>query len=135
MNICHYFWNRQSMDITVFVDMSAVWHISTHWNLSFWHISTCWDLSSTKINLVEWEISTGWNVLKWEISTGWNVPEWEISTCWDMPNSWHIYKYRFVHWLFMLHSGSIQQETSTLFIRTPNNNKKWLLIWEKSIVN
>ena len=35
----------QSMDITVFVDMSAVWHISTHWNLSFWHISTCWDLS------------------------------------------------------------------------------------------
>ena len=30
------------MDITVFVDMSAVWHISMHWNFSFWHILTCW---------------------------------------------------------------------------------------------
>ena len=46
---------RQSMDISVFVDMSAVWYISTCWNLLFWYISTGWNLSF-------WHISTRWNL-------------------------------------------------------------------------
>ena len=81
--------SEQSMDITVFIYMSAVWHISTRWDLLFWHISTHWDLSCSRFILVEWEISIRWNVPKWEISTGW-----------DMPNCWHIYKYRNVHRLY-----------------------------------
>ena len=100
----------QSVDISIFVDMSAAWHISTPWDHSFWDISTPWDLSfwhiSTRWDLSfywdkSWtrEISTCWNVLEWEISTGWNIPEWVISRGWDMPNCWHIYKYGNVHWL------------------------------------
>ena len=101
---------RQSMDISVFGYMSAVWHISTpwdhsfwdistRWDLSFWHISTRWDLSFYWDKSWTWEISTCWNVLEWEISTGWNIPEWVISRGWDMPNCWHIYKYGNVYWL------------------------------------
>ena len=52
---------RQSMDISVFVDMSAVWYISTRWNLSFWHISTGWNLSF-------WHISTHWNLSFYKIN-------------------------------------------------------------------
>ena len=99
---------KQSVDKTVFVDMSAVWYISTRWDhlfwdistrwdLSFWHISICWDLSCPRFISVEWEISTRWNVPEWEISTRWNISEWVISRGWDMPNCWHIYKYRNVH--------------------------------------
>ena len=100
----------QSMDISIFVDMSAVWYISTpwdhlfwdistHWDLSFWHISTHWDLSFYWHKSWTWEISTCWNVLEWEISMGWNIPEWLISRGWDMPNCWYIYKYQNFYWL------------------------------------
>ena len=49
------------MDILVFVDKSAVRHISTCWNLSFWHISMGWNLSF-------WHISTHWNLSFYKIN-------------------------------------------------------------------
>jgi len=76
---------KQSVDKTIYVEMSTPWDISQSKDISFWrNISVHWNIS------VGWnqKISAGWNV-----STGWNISaEWNISMRWN-----HDIRYRILN--------------------------------------